>query len=593
LPLILTLLSIYLTTFTLSFITEPATKVLAEEVDLFVRESDAPPTITLTPDSGDDEEKEEVEQDATDNSTTSKVVQIEAVDTVVIGKRHPHIARTLLSGYPSPTSKKTSLLSAGLNILLALGSLDSIYRGPKYHGGKHLSFARTGYVSHNLAKLLVREPDVSQLPISVAFRELPIGGVSLKAWKPGPNIKALSDDGDFTSVLELRKLSPLTRYEWRTTTNHSGIFTTAPAPGRKIEDTFTFLSTSCIKPNFPYNPFTHPLSIPGFQNLAKNLPALKAKFMLFLGDFIYIDVPRRLGSDIETYRREYRMVYGSPDWPAVSKELPWIHVIDDHEIANDWDKNISDPYPAAADPWQHYHAAANPPEYRAGQGYFTFVYGPASFFMLETRKYRSAEFPESPNSPNKTMLGPQQLKDLISWLRTDEGPHVRWKFVISSVPFTKNWRFGFRDTWAGYLYERSKILEAMWDVPLSMPGKGVVVLSGDRHEFAATKFPPPVDGIEQDGKVKKWPIESTVHEFSVSPLNQFYVPHRTYTQIDHEDVMIRYLPDGQSKFGAIQIKNDEIGGQSLLTYRLFVGGEEKWRYLLTSTSRENAGNLWT
>jgi alkaline phosphatase D len=70
----------------------------------------------------------------------------------------------------------------------------------------------------------------------------------------------------------------------------------------------------------------------------------------------------------------------------------------------------------------------------------------------------------------------------------------------------------------------------MWDVGLR-GGVGVVVLSGDRHEFAATAFPPPKDG--------RWPISATVNEFSTSPLNQFYLPVRTYKQTDEEDVMVK------------------------------------------------------
>lgn len=121
------------------------------------------------------------------------------------------------------------------------------------------------------------------------------------------------------------------------------------------------------------------------------------------------------------------------------------------------------------------------------------------------------------------MLGAQQLSDLLTWLsRTD---NVHWKFIISSVPFTKNWRFGDNDTWAGYLHERRQILEAAWSTG------GVVVLSGDRHEFAATMFPPPEDG--------PWPRSSAVHEFSCSPLSQFYLPVRTYRQDDAEDVTVK------------------------------------------------------
>ena len=315
-------------------------------------------------------------------------------------------------------------------------------------------------------------------------------------------------------------------------------------------------------------------SVPGLQHLAKWIPRLHAQFMLFLGDFIYIDVPHRHGSDVETYRHEYRQAYSSPDWPSVSDTLPWLHVIDDHEIANDWDKGFEAPYPAAIDPWDIYHASINPPPAQPNASYFQFTQGPASFFMMDTRRYRSPEQAEPANSPNKTMLGPAQLSSLLAFLRRDEPSGVKWKFVISSIPFTRNWRINSADTWAGYLHERRILLEAMWDVGLRGDGVGVVVLSGDRHEFAATAFPPPKDG--------KWPLSSTVHEFSTSPLSMFYLPFRSYWEVEGEEeqeVCIKYIPDGNSKFSAIELEKVKGGDQGLLRFRLFVDGVETWQYV--------------
>ncbi|KAI9858840.1 MAG: hypothetical protein M1824_004005 [Vezdaea acicularis] len=336
--------------------------------------------------------------------------------------------------------------------------------------------------------------------------------------------------------LTISRLRPDTYYQYKTSNNHTGFFKTAHEPGRtstKTDDLFTFFTSSCIKPHFPYNPLHHPLVIPGFRHLSPWISRLHPQFMLFLGDFIYIDVPRRFGADIETYRQEYRMVYNSPDWPSVSENLPWIHVLDDHEIANDWDKNTTGLYVAAADPWINYHVSVNPPKVRPEASYFSFVHGPAAFFLLDTRRYRSSEFAAPSNSSSKTMLGAQQLEDLLAWLYKPVPSGIRWKIIVSSVPFTKNWQVGTQDTWGGYLAERQVILKSMWDVGSSGEIQ-IVVLSGDRHEFAATAFPPPKGG--------KWPRSATVHEFSTSPLSQFYLPVRTYAQMDEEDVAIKFVP---------------------------------------------------
>jgi alkaline phosphatase D len=113
---------------------------------------------------------------------------------------------------------------------------------------------------------------------------------------------------------------------------------------------------------------------------------------------------------------------------------------------------------------------------------------------------------------------------------------VKWKIVASSVPFTKNWRVDWQDTWGGFLAERRVILEAMWDA--SARGVGVVVLSGDRHEFAATKFPPPLTTVDGEGAEPRWKETDAVWEFSASPLSQFYSPVPSYRQQDEEDVMV-------------------------------------------------------
>ena len=240
--------------------------------------------------------------------------------------------------------------------------------------------------------------------------------------------------------------------------------------------------------------------------------------------------------------------------------------------------------------------------------------------MLDTRRYRSPNDKTNGSDPvtgepTKTLLGRQQLADLLAWLKRAEQPGVHWKIVVSSIPFTKNWWFNAQDTWRGYLGERQMILEAMWDVGLR-GGVGVIVLSGDRHEFAATAFPPPPEGKEEivglgpvgvganpwavknalgapdipmglQTRRKRWPLSATVHEFSASPLNMFYLPYRTYSESSTSedyvsDVCIKYIPDGNSKLGAISISNPTTADQSILQYRLFVDGSEAWSYTLTT-----------
>ncbi|KAI9722919.1 MAG: hypothetical protein M1812_001367 [Candelaria pacifica] len=578
-PIIYTALAIYIPAFSARFLKESTYDVFTRRPDDTVGHSLAGPRPSVNPSIA--AHSQSIPNGLSPPSAEAKESMVG--EPVFLEENRSHVIRTVLTGLPDSASVFWSLVTAAMNLVLVAMVVDLIYRGPVWHPSHDVSFARVGFVSDSSAKILVREPDTTQLPIYVSYRraELPgsreNGSSAINdAWKSAGQIFWLSNETDYTSAVTISRLRSDSLYQYAVSNNHTGQFKTAPSTGLSPRDSggiFTFLTSSCIKPHFPYNPFSHPLSIPGLRDLAKWIPDLHAQFMLFLGDFIYIDVPKRFGTDVESYRREYRQVYASPDWPSVSKNLPWIHVLDDHEIANDWDGNTTGLYQAAVDPWELYHTSVNPPEVRAGASYFSFIQGPASFFLMDTRRYRSPEFEAPPESYEKTMLGRVQIADLMSWLRRSEPAGVRWKIIASSIPFTKNWRFGDQDTWAGYLVEREMILKAMWDVGLR-GGVGVIILSGDRHEFAATAFPPPTGG--------KWPLSATVHEFSTSPLSQFYLPVRTYQQRDIDDVCIKYIPDGNSKFGAVEITKPAASDQSVLKFRLFVDGEESWSYVLTT-----------
>lgn len=559
---------LYLASFYQSFASLSPFEVARDEVHVIVKEP------------GSDVSKDERAK-LIKNAKDGTLKELDVTETVTLTPKKPGLVRSMLTGLPSPTSNTYSILTVALNLLVTLMTLDLVYRGPIIYKAHDLTFTRVGHTSFDSARILLREPDASQSPVFLNYRQADPSAPA-KSWKDGGTLRFPNDINqgtDFTGALSLTHLLPETRYEFSWSNGQRGHLVTAPTPGKMPSlhnGTYTFLHSSCIKPQVPYNPIKHPLHIPGFVKLAKWLPELGAQFMLFLGDFIYVDVPHRFGKDAETYRSEYRRMYASPDWPSVSSSadypLPWIHVWDDHEIQNDWDGNSTGVYASAADPFQHYQINVNPPPVRSTATWFTFIQGPAAFFLMDTRSYRSPESKDA-TDPKKTMLGQEQLLDLLHWIREPVPSGVKWKFVVSSIPFTKNWHFGSTDTWGTYLIERQLILEAAWETS-SKSGIGMIVLSGDRHEFAATQFPPP--------PTSQWPATSAVYEFSTSPLSMFYLPIRTYKQTDDEDVTLKYLPDGNSKFGAVEIRTPEFSENSVLQYRLFIDGEEAWGYSITS-----------
>lgn len=485
-----------------------------------------------------------------------------------------------------------------INVVLALLTLDFLVRGFVLYPTTHATFARIGYVSPTTANLVFREPDLARLPVVVSYQDT--ASQSPEKWVEEGIIYKLDNSTDFTATVTLKNLKPSTHYRYALSNNQSGTFLTAPKPGSPEAKRLSFVTSSCLKPNFPYNLLRHPLRVPGIEKmteaLAKLPTLLRPSFMLFLGDFIYIDVPLRFGISMSHYRSEYRRIYSSPSWNSGAPDhraidLPWIHTLDDHEIQNDWAKgNKTAPYPAAADPFIHYHVKGNPPVPKTpfapsdNVTYFAFNHGPASFFMLDTRTYRT-----EPSRENSTILGHAQLQSLLTYISTPEPPGTHWKIISSSVPFTKNWHVGTEDTWGGFTHERVKVFEAMWHAERTLNLR-IILLSGDRHEFAATRFPDPALALPQPQLQPNTPGMG-VHEFSVGPLSMFYLPIRTYRQTDYEDVMVKYVPDGNSKFGLINIAEeveDLVPGSSVpvpvrssvLTYSLYVDGSVVWKYRL-------------
>lgn len=373
--------------------------------------------------------------------------ELDVEERIQYEERQPKILRTLLTGLPSPASAFWSYITFGINLALLAMALDVVYRAPLFHQCHEASFGRVGYVSDHSANILVRETHAYD--VRVKYRRLDTDGASWNEKKLPTSQPEywLTNETDFTTPLHLESLRADTPYEYMIETSSGkveGTFMTAPRPGHisALKDNkYTFVHSSCIKPRVPYNPFQHPLDFPGLKHLAHWIPELRPYFMLFLGDFIYVDVPYQHGKDPETYRREYRQVYSSPSWPDVSRDLPWIHVIDDHEIKNDWSGNTTGVFGAAYDAFENYHVSVNPPRHRPGHTYFSFTQGPADFFLVDTRRYRSPEN-DNPNDTTKTMLGEPQLSDLLAWIRKPPQRGVHWKIIVTGIPFTKNWRFG-------------------------------------------------------------------------------------------------------------------------------------------------------
>jgi len=185
------------------------------------------------------------------------------------------------------------------------------------------------------------------------------------------------------------------------------------------------------------------------------------------------------------------------------------------------------------------------------------------------------------------MLGDKQLVALHEWL-SKVNQTTTFKFIISSVPLSALWAGpdGRTETWAGYPEERDTVLSLLASVP------NVVVISGDRHEFAAIEY-----------------LGGTL-EFSVSPLSQFYAPFvRTFSaerskmievkknmekvvagengedKVEFEEVVefvpeekvLQYLPIGNHKWATFEVDTTDRE-QPKMTVEVTIEGKKAWEF---------------
>ncbi|KAF7368921.1 Alkaline phosphatase family protein [Mycena venus] len=464
-----------------------------------------------------------------------------------------HSAVPILLGTYSRRNPLGSFTGLLLNMFAFLACMDFIYRAHILHSSESLAFSRTGYVDSTSARIVLREPAIPS-PLRFTYTDSTRSGAKVV------HVPELTEESDFTATIKLAGLIPGMRYFYNISGTHTGSFVTSAKNLKK----FSIISTSCQKPFYPYSPFSHALAIPGLSHLARHVESEPPEFILFLGDFIYSDLPVQLDSlTTKFYRQLYRQIYASPSWTRTLRDLPWIHIFDDHEFINDYHPGIVNGealYSSAMDPFEHYQRAANPPrsDNDVRKTYTQFQRGDASFFVLDTRTYRSTPPAKaSGEKGRRTMLGAEQLAELLQWIKTEKG----WKVLVSGVPMTRNWSEGSdeMDSWAGYLDEREVILQALWRVG------GGIIISGDRHEHATVKFRPPPG----------YPESHTVIEFSTSPLSFFYQPFlREY--VSHDETIFN-LPQGSSKFG--QFSFDSSDKESwVIGFELIVDGQMAWNY---------------
>lgn len=384
------------------------------------------------------------------------------------------------------------------------------------------------------------------------------------AWLAGESLPLVAENG-FAGVAPVTNLSPDTRYYYSlglsTQPPDPALapypdFTTFPPTGQR--KSFAFAFGSCFRPENAQGGLT-------FQTIAERRRKDNLRFILLIGDQIYADDYHfngigKVATSLEDYRAVYANTFARPSFRDLLASLPAFMTLDDHEVDDDWtwtdrqrtmaqipiwnqvirrlqgrpriewqipQQRVQDALQAY---WEHqgmhaphfelppsldlkdqYILAAEDP----GSLAYTFTFGAAAFFVLDTRTMRVK------GRANTTMLGEGQWKVLEKWfLAVKDAYPVKFLVTSCSLLFDM-WLDIPRDRWSGFPSERDRLLRFLVDHDI----QGVFLLSGDLHAAHAVR----ADLYGQHDRVLPlWefcasPFEQSPNRFS----SHTYIPLRT------------------------------------------------------------------
>lgn len=327
----------------------------------------------------------------------------------------------------------------------------------------------------------------------------------------------------------------------------TGRFRTFPLPNSRRA--FTFLLGSCNLHSLGW--FEKPDK--AWIRISNVASEVDASFMLHCGDQIYADVPLPPRQSVDHYRDKYLDAWEDCR-PAqrVLTELPHYMILDDHEITNNYNRDLKDASDNRARmalkayyEFQHKH---NPDTSGDRWRYnYTFNYGASQFFVMDTRTHRSPDESE--------MVDGQQLTSLLRWMKRHS---TKMKFIVTSVPFVGQVRRPKEDKWCDVAYaeQRERILR---HIVRNGIGK-VVFLTGDMH----TSYHAEMTIADGDRTAR-------IHEIMSSPINQItpnldvddhYEPvHQETTQsglVLNSQIHERSFYGSHSNVVAIDVDGDSI-----------------------------------
>ena len=329
----------------------------------------------------------------------------------------------------------------------------------------------------------------------------------------GSGVTTAEGASDHTVKVEASGLDPGRPWFYRFT--HQGVTSavgrtiTAPAPGD---------SPSSLKLAFAScQMFTE-----GYFSAYRHIVAEGVDAVLHLGDYVYEYGSnseeygyRRLRTDlvdhpknVDEFRHKYRLAPTDPDLVEAHRVLPFITIWDDHEIYDDYDRDV-DPVLRAAgyQAWFEYMPVV-PPAHDATRVDRSLRWGDlADLYVLDLAQYREVEAPAPFNSldphgrgahaAGRTLIGDEQRSRVKSWLSDSD---ATWRVVgnpqmlqhLRLVDFDEPWMRQLDPNiprnaglylngtqWDGYQAERDELLRH-WETEAPQDN---IVLTGDIHSW--------------------------------------------------------------------------------------------------------------
>ena len=410
----------------------------------------------------------------------------------------------------------------------------------------------------------------------------------------------LEAEGGYAGVAPISGLEPQTTYFYALTLDDAPpspdggpypSFRTFPPNGQRKNFSFSF--GSCFRP-------VSPESGRAYASIDAHRAEHGLDFGLFLGDQIYADDYikngiERVAQTLEDFRDVYAHVWAHKHFRNLLMNLPAFMTLDDHEVDDDWAWTDSTRSEAKIPLWdkvirrihgrpaeechipvskvqaalQAYweHQGMHSPHFELplqvegatytfqesdpGSLAYTFEFGAAAFFVLDTRTMRVK------GKNERTMLGKGQWAALKEWLiRVNDQYPV--KFLVSSCAVLFDmWADIARDRWAGFPEEREHLLHFLAANEI----EDLFILTGDLHSAHAIH----VNLYGPTGEdIPLWEFCSTPFE-----QNQNWLAKRTYIKLTSDVVKsqdLRFVYLGNN-FGVIDVAfNDD--GKPKVTYTL-------------------------